>query len=286
MGSRRVAVVTDSTAALPPALARDHEVTVVPLQVVLDGRPGDEGVDITATEVAVALAARRRPGVTTSRPSPRRLADAYRAAADAAAADCVVAVHLSHRLSGTVDAARLAAEDCAGLDVRVVDSRTVAMALGFAALEAADAARNGVEPDEVVRLARLTAARSRCLFYVDALDHLRRGGRMGAAQAVFGAALAVKPLLHLVDGEIALLERVRTTGRALTRLEDLAVAEAGAGEVDLAVHHLAVPERAEDLADRLRARVPAVRSLQVLEFGAVVGTHVGPGSVGVVVRHA
>ena len=121
------------------------------------------------------------------------------------------------------------------------------------------------------------------VFYVDTLEHLRRGGRIGAAAALVGTALAVKPLLHVVDGRIAPLEKVRTASKALARLEDIAVQRAGDGPVDLAVHHLAAQDKAAALLDRLRARIPALVSSHVSEVGAVVGAHVGPGLLGVVV---
>src|SRR3954469_1631221 len=185
MPSRSVAVVTDSTAYLPAGLGDAHGIVVVPLQVVVDGRPGDEGLDVTPRDVIAALSA-RRPAITTSRPSPRRLAHAYAAAAQAAGTDAVVAVHLSRSLSGTVDAARIAAADLSDLAVRVVDSRSTAMGLGFAVLAAAEAARGGASADDVVRAARVAAARTHSVFYVDTLEHLRRGGRIGTAQALLG----------------------------------------------------------------------------------------------------
>jgi DegV family protein with EDD domain len=118
---------------------------------------------------------------------------------------------------------------------------------------------------------------------VDTLEYLRRGGRIGPAAAVLGGALAIKPLLRVVDGRIEPLEKVRTMSRAIARLEEVAVAAAGVGPVDLAVHHLADPDRATALADRLRSRLPAAGDVVVTEVGAVVGAHVGPGMLGVVV---
>ena len=179
----------------------------------------------------------------------------------------------------------LAAQEVAadGIEVRVVDSRLLAMGLGFAVLAAARCARDGGEPEAVERAAVETAARTDMLFYVDTLEHLRRGGRIGAAAALVGTALAVKPLLHVVDGTIAPLEKVRTASKALARLEDLVVQRAGQGEVDVAVQHLAAGQRAVELGARLQERLPHVASLHVSEVGAVVGAHVGPGLLGVVV---
>jgi DegV family protein with EDD domain len=131
-----------------------------------------------------------------------------------------------------------------------------------------------------------TAERTTTLFYVDTLEHLRRGGRIGAAQALLGTALSVKPILHVREGRIVPLEKVRTVSKGIARLEALAVAAAGDGPADVAVHHLAAAERAALLAERLRSRLPQVRQFYASEVGAVVGAHVGPGVLGVVVvRH-
>ena len=274
----RVAVVTDSTAYLPTALAAQHQVTVVPLHVVLGSRTGAENVDIAPAEVACALG-ERRVAVSTSRPTPEEFAEAYRASG----ASQVVSLHLSSALSGTVDSARLGAAQVLvdGIEVRVVDTKSIVMGLGFAVLDAAAAALAGADLKAVE--AAGAAAATTTLFYVDSLEHLRRGGRMTARAALVGAALAVKPLLHVVDGEIALLEKVRTASKGLARLEQVAAERAGTGPVELAVHHLAAAVAAEQLSDRLRARIPGLQRLHLSEVGAVVGAHVGPGLLGVVV---
>jgi DegV family protein with EDD domain len=276
----RVAVVTDSTAYLPDGIADKHDIGVVPLHVVLGLHTGAEGVEVSPSDVALALT-ERRVDVSTSRPTPSELAAAYRVCE----APCIVSVHLSGALSGTVEAARLAAAEVAeeGIEVHVVDAATIAMGLGFAVIAAAEAATSGADVEAVAAAAASTAAGTTTLFYVDTLEHLRRGGRIGAAAALFGTALAVKPLLHVVDGRIAPLEKVRTASKALARLEDIAVGIAGEGPVDIAVHHLAAAEKAMTLADRLRSRVPGLSSMYVSEVGAVVGAHVGPGLLGVVV---
>ncbi|MBA3524843.1 MAG: DegV family protein [Geodermatophilaceae bacterium] len=276
----RVAIITDSTAYLPDGLAEQMSVTVVPLHVVLDGVSWVEGVDVTPSQVAAALIG-RRTSVTTSQPSPTTFLAAYRAAL-AAGATSVVSVHLSAELSGTVHAAGVAAEEV-GPAVRVVDSRSTAMGLGFAVLAAAGVAAAGGDAEAAVAAARETAARTTTMFYVDTLEHLRRGGRIGAAQKWLGTALAVKPLLHVVDGRIVPLEKVRTTARAIARLEELVVLAADGGQVDLAVQHLAASQKAAELTERLTARLSAVRTVYLSEVGAVVGAHVGPGLLGVVI---
>ncbi|MEU0665552.1 DegV family protein [Streptomyces lavendulocolor] len=277
--SRHVAIVTDSTAYLPPQTMERHGITAVPLTVVIGDRALEEGAEISARSLALALQKRR--SVTTSRPSPEVFAQAYRAAA-ARGAGAIVSLHLSAEFSGTYDAALLAAKD-APVPVRVVDTGMVAMALGFCALAAAETAEAGGTPDEVVAAAEKRAANTSAYFYVDTLEYLRRGGRIGAAQALLGSALAVKPLLELEGGRIEPREKVRTASKAIARLEEIAADRAGASPVDIAVHHLAAPDRAAALAERLRARVPGLAELHVSEVGAVIGAHTGPGLLGVVV---
>lgn len=277
--SPHVAIITDSTAYLGQEALLRHAISVVPLTVVIGDEAFEEGTEISAPAVARAL--QRRHPVTTSRPSPAEFSTAYKAAA-ALGADEIVSLHLSADFSGTYDAATVAAK-AAPVPVRVVDTGMVAMALGFTVLAAAEAAEAGGTPDEVVAAAEKRAADTSAFFYVDTLDYLRRGGRIGAAQAIFGSALAVKPLLRLADGRIALLEKVRTASKAISRLEEITVEAAGTRRVALAVHHLAAADRASALADRLRERVPGLDDLVVSEVGAVIGAHAGPGLLGVVV---
>jgi DegV family protein with EDD domain len=277
-----VAVVTDSTAYLPAELNGTYDLTVVPLTVSINGEQGLEGVEISPAAVARALNGRRF-AVSTSRPAPAQFAEAYRRLLDAGA-EGVVSVHLSSKLSGTFEAAELAAAEV-GPRVQVVDSMTTGMGLGFAALAAAAAARSGAKPDEVRDTAVEHAARVSTLFYVDTLEYLRRGGRIGAAEALLGTALSVKPILHVRDGAIVVRDKVRTAGRAMARLVDLAVDAVGDGDVDLAVHHLGASERATALADALSMRLgDRLRDCYITEVGAVVAAHVGPGVAGVVVH--
>lgn len=218
---------------------------------------------------------------TTSRPSPARFAACYASLAEAGAKG-VVSIHLSGEMSGTVESARAAARD-APVPVEVIDSRSIAMGVGYPVLAAARAAASGASLEEVTSAARRCAESTRTFFYVDTLDYLRRSGRIGTAASLFGSALMIKPLLHIVDGHISLLEKVRTSARAIVRLEDLAVQAAGEGRVEVAVQHLAARARAEALAERLPKRVPGLMELRVVEVGPVIGAHVGPGMLGLTV---
>jgi DegV family protein with EDD domain len=279
-----IAVVTDSTAYLPSDVVDRFGIHVVPLYVVLAGRSGREGQDIGPQEVARALTARGQQ-VTTSRPSRADFMAVYRRCLEDGA-DGVVSVHLSAHLSGTFEAARLAAAQVGEHLVRVVDSRSAAMGCGFAVLAAARAAAAGVDVTSVAAAAADTAAATRTLFVVDTLEHLRRGGRIGAAAAVLGSALAVKPVLHMQDGRVVPLEKVRTTARALNRLVQRAVEAADGQPTSVAIHHLAAAERAERLSSDIRERMPRLQELHVSELGAAIGAHVGPGAVGIVTAPA
>ncbi|MDQ4086150.1 MAG: DegV family protein [Actinomycetota bacterium] len=275
----RVAVVTDSTAMLSAEVVRARDITVVPLQVVFGARSYDETPDSDPGMVADAL--RAREPVSTSRPAPQVFVSIYEQLADEGV-DSVVSVHLSAEISGTCESARAAAAE-SPVPVEVVDSRQVGVGTGFAVLAAADAAAAGHDAATVAEAARRRATSTTSLFYVDTLEHLRRGGRIGAAAKLLGSVLAVKPLLRLDDGKVVPLEKVRTTSRALSRLEDLAVEAAGDRAVDIAVAHLDNRQCAETVAGHLRERVAGVHDVLVGEVGAVIGAHVGPGMLAVVV---
>jgi DegV family protein with EDD domain len=277
--ARRVAVVTDSTSALPECVVTDREVVVVPLQVIIGARAYDEGREVDPGMVADAL--RSWTPVSTSRPAPQVMLSVYEKAA-AAGAEEIVSVHLSSAMSGTFESAQMAARD-APVPVETVDSRLLGMGTGFAVIAALDAVDAGADASTAAEAARTRARRTTALFYVDTLEYLRRGGRIGAAAKLVGSALAVKPLLCIEDGRIAPLEKVRTTARAVSRLEDLAVNAAGDADVDVAVAHLANAAQADAFAERVRARIPRLHDLVVGEVGAVIGAHVGPGMLAVVV---
>lgn len=280
--SGHVAVVTDSTAYLPAEVTKELGISVVPLHVILDGRSLEEGAEIGGDRVAQAL--RANLPVTTSRPAPQEFVEVYRRL-QAEGASAVVSVHLSGDISGTVDSARGAAAEVAtpGFPVDVIDSRSLGMGLGFGVVDAARLAARGAPATDVARAAARRSVHASIFMYVDTLEYLRRGGRIGAAAAWLGSALTIKPLLHLVDGRLEPLDRVRTTERAISRLVEVVTATAGDAEVEIAVHHLAALERAQDVARRIREQLPTVGEVLVTEVGAVIGAHVGPGTVGVVV---
>lgn len=280
----KVAVVTDSTASLPPEVAAEHGVVVVPLQVVIGSQSYADGVDPEASPESVAAALKEYLPVSTSRPSPALVLETYERLA-AEGAEEIVSVHLSAELSATYESALLAAKE-SPVPVHTVDTRLIGPGTGHAALRAAEAVAAGATGAEAAEAALACAQGTVTLFYVDTLEYLRRSGRVGAAAALVGSALAVKPILEVADGRITTREKVRTSGRALAKLEELAVAAAGEGQVDITVTHLANPAGAEQLASALSARLAGNldgRDIHVDEVAAVIGAHAGPGLVGVVV---
>lgn len=278
--ARHVAVVTDSTSYLPTRWALDHQILKVPVQVVVSGKAFREGVDISTAEVAHAL--REWQAVSTSRPSPGDFAAAYATAAESGV-DHIVSVHLSAELSGTYQTALLAAKD-SPVPVTVIDSRTLAMGLGFACLTGAELAETGAGVEEIVAAVTARATQSHTYFYVDSLEYLKRGGRIGKASAAIGAALRVKPILSVVDGSVELLEKARTPSKALARLVEISVAAArdAGGDVDIAVQHIDASARADEVAEQLSVHLGGQEIVRI-EIGAVVGAHVGPGCVAVTV---
>jgi fatty acid kinase fatty acid binding subunit len=275
-------VVTDSTSSLDPADAASAHVSIIPLQVVIDdlSRPESE---VRPEEVAGALRAGRK--VSTSRPTPEMIARTYAELAEAGY-QAIVSVHLSSKISGTYAAAQVAAASVQ-IPVIVVDSMTLAMGAGFAVLSGADLARSGATAEEVAASVRQRAAAATTYFYVDSLEYLRRGGRIGTAAAMLGSVLAMKPLLTVADGEIRPYERVRTESKALARLGELGLdaltrAAAHNGAIDVAVHHLDNRDGARRLVDRLSGRA-GVGDVVVSEISAVLGVHVGPGTLGIVI---
>ncbi|MGB5953152.1 MAG: DegV family protein [Ornithinimicrobium sp.] len=285
----RTVVVTDSTASLPTELIDRYGIEVIPLHVVVGRDTKAEGVDISGAEVSELLASGEQ-SITTSGPAPGELVEFYREVAARREATDIVSVHLSGRISRTVESAQLAAAAVADeVTVTVLDSRTLGLAMGYAVCAGADVAAAGADRVQVGRAVTSHCASSRAYFYVDSLEFLRRGGRIGAASALLGSALAIKPLLTVAQGEVQPWERVRTRSRALARLhtqtmEDIAVLAAAGTPARIGVHHCDAADRAQDFARGIEdAHVSGSIEVDVVELGAVTSVHTGPGTLAVVI---
>ncbi len=271
----KVAIVTASTADLPPGLAAARSVTVVPLTLNFEGRSLLDGVDITPSEFYRKLPqALTHP--TTSQPSPGAFAEKY--AALLQDHDAIVSIHISEKLSGTVASARQAADMTDPKRVHVVDSELVSMSLGLVTLVASTLAAEGKDAPTIEAKVVSLAPNVHTFFSVATLEFLRRGGRIGRASALLGSVLQVKPVLCIRDGLVTPLERVRTFERALNRVIGL-TREVDRGEgVCLIVGHADAEADAERVGRELE---PIADTLMIQPLGPVVGAHAGPGVVGV-----
>lgn len=271
-----VVVVVDSSARIPAELRTQWGIREVPLHILLDGANLSDGVDEVPDDI------HERDRVTTAAATPDDLRAVYRQALADSGGDGVVAVHLSSALSGTVRAAQSAAADV-GPAVRVIDSKTVAMAAGFIALAAARVAADGADLDAVADAATAAVGRSHGYIVVHRLDNLRRSGRIGSAAAWLGTALSLKPLLRIDDGKLVLAQRVRTSSKAVAAMIERVCEIAADGSALLAVQHVANPEGASQVAAALAERLPSCEPAIVTELGPVLGLHVGGGAVAVCV---
>jgi DegV family protein with EDD domain len=268
-----VVVVTDTSSRLPAELLEKWAIRVVPLHILLDGDDLRDGVDEIPDDVYKLHA-------TTAAATPAELANVYQEALADSGGDGVVAVHISSALSGTYGNAERTAAD---LDpaVRVIDSRSAAMGTGFPVLAAARAAAAGGDLDTVADAASSAVSRSHAFMVVHRLDNLRRSGRIGGAKAWLGTALALKPLLRVEDGKLVLAQRVRTVSNATAAMIDRVCELVGDGPAALAVHHVANPDGANEVAATLARRLPACEPAIVTPLGPVLALHVGAGAVAV-----
>lgn len=271
-----VRVVTDSSCDLPAAVVKEHGITVVPLSIRFGDEEFVDGRDLTPSAFWTRSAA-SAVLPSTAAPSPGAFEQAFRDAA-AGGAGGVVCINLSSKLSATIQAAEAAAKAIGGeFPVRAVDSKSVSLGLGTIVIEAAKAGARGASVDEIVALAEDMAARTRVHATLDTLENLKKGGRIGAAKALLGSILSVKPVIEVVDGAVEPGPKVRTRAKAFQYLIDRINAESAVE--NLAVLHGDAP----DLEQFLEALAPHFPRDQIVvgQLGAVVGSHTGPRTIGV-----
>jgi fatty acid kinase fatty acid binding subunit len=266
----RFRVVTDSTSDVPPDWRKRFGITVVPLTVQFGGESFQDGVDLTNEEFFDRLRrADRLP--TTAAPGPGAFADVYGRLSGEC--DGLISIHISSTLSATVEAARLGAQSVDGFPVHVVDSRSLTMCVAFLYRVAAEAP----SLEEALERVRERVPRQRVLALLDTLRYVEMGGRVNRAQAMIGSMLDLKPILAMADGEIKSADRVRTRARAVPRLVDLLRRDLPVES--LAVMHAQAAEEAERMREQLARELPDLE-VETGQTGAVLGTHVGPGSLG------
>jgi len=274
----RVKILTDSTADLPPGVAENLGITVLPITIRLWQKALRDGIDVTSEDFFKRLARVSTPP-TTVPPTLRQFEETF--AELTKQTDEVVAIHVSGKLSQTVRLAQRAAMPLLGRSkIVVIDSQLVTVGLGMVVTTAAQAAAQGANIDEVVKLVRGMIPRIYIAFFVETLDYLERGGRIGKAQAVLGAMLNIKPLLILEEGEIVALEKVRTRAKAIEKLVEF-ITEFTRIE-RMVILHANTPNDVNTLIEQVNLVLPNL-DISVDHYGPVTATHLGPDALGIVV---
>ena len=274
----KVAIVTDSTTAIPDSIAREHNLTVVPLNLIWDGKSYLDGIEVTPVEFYERLVkADTLP--TTSQPSVGMFVETYRILIDQGYD--ILAIVISEKLSGTYQSAFQAAEEFPKNRITVVDSKQGSMPLALVVLMTAQAAKRGATLLECTNLAIDLCNRVRTLFVVDTLEYLHKGGRIGGAARLIGTALKMKPILEIKDGEIDSFDKVRTFKKATERVFEVAEAELGKqGSIEyLGIVTANAPTVGDEFLTMAHQRFH-VRNEFVGLISPVIGAHVGPGAVG------
>ena len=269
-----IRIVTDSTADLPADLAQELNISIVPSNVVIDDVNYRDGIDLTPEEFYRRLIAGPRLP-TTSQPSVGAFQAVYQGLLEQGHE--IVSLHVSGKLSGTVNSATQAKAALGDPSIAVIDSHLASIALALVVVKAAQAARQSDSYQEVAEQARRDLGQTGVFFFVDTLEYLQKGGRIGKAQAFVGSLLHVKPILTLQEGEVHPLERQRNRERAMRRIVEL-TGERGPVQ-QLAVAYSTEPTWADDLRGRLSGLLPAEQII-TSRFGPAIGTYVGPGALG------
>lgn len=278
MGNQSIVVATDSTAYIPGEISEGFDIPVIPLWLIWGDERFRDGVDIDPPTFYDRLQT-SRTFPTTSQPSAGEFEEFYQRIGAGKAA--VVGVFISSKLSGTVPNALAAQARFPELPIRVVDSLSTSMGLGFAVLAAARTAAAGKSLDEVVAAAEQVKERAQVLFAVDTLEFLHRGGRIGGAKRLLGSALSIKPLLHLEDGSIEALSQVRTRRKALAHLLDVAEQLLdGRPMAEAAILQVNCPDEGAAIAEQAKTRF-GLSTVAVACVSPVIGAHVGPGTIGI-----
>ena len=279
MSAKKIAIVTDSSTYIPPEETAGLDIHVIPLWLIWDDEHFRDGVDIQPADFYQRLrGAKTMP--SSSQPSAGEFIGLFQQLAQDY--DAIVAPLVSSKISGTVASALAAKKELPDLKIEIVDTYSVSMGLGFCVLAAAKAAAEGKDVAEVVQAAKKLSEKVHFLFAVDTLEFLRRGGRIGGAKAFLGTALSIKPLLHFHEGQIEPLMQVRTKKKALTTMLDVAEERlAGKPIAEVAILDVDTEEEGDRVAEMVRQRFSVSRVIRTT-VSPVVGTHAGPGTVGMV----
>jgi DegV family protein with EDD domain len=269
-----IRVVTDSTCDLPAEIVRAHDITVIPLIITADAKEMRDGVDISRGQFYAQLPDFRNSPKTAA-PGPEVFREAYERLA-AEGAGQILSIHISQKLSLTIESARQAAADTKAAEVTAFDSRQLSLGSGFEVLEAAQAAEQGRTLPEILDLLDGQIRRTHVCAALDTLEYMRRGGRMNGAITALGNLLQIKPILKMYDGEPT-AERVRTRGGALKRMRELISQHIPYDRA--AILHTGAAERAREFMQQVEDLLPR-GDIWMEEINPVLGAHIGPGVVG------
>ena len=277
-----VRVVTDSVSDLPASIAEELDITIVPANVHFGTEVFKDGVDLTADQFFDRLI-NGAVFPTTSQPSVGEFVEAYRRVAEDA--DAIVSLHVSGKVSGTINSAQQGAERVdVQCPIKVIDTQQASMGVGLIAMAAARAARKGAAVDEVVAVANSAIERAQCIALLDTLEYLQKGGRIGKAKAMVGTLLKIKPLIIVRDGEVHDFAKERTRRKAIARLER--AAHEFSPLASASVMYSTSRDEADALAESLRSLMAGDEDPIVVRFGPALGTYVGPDSLGLIVLSA
>lgn len=276
----KIAIVTDSTADLPKKIINEYNISIVPLKVFLDDEVFKDGIDLTPQEFYQKLEKTDKLP-TTSQPSPGEFVEVYNKLGQNH--DSIISIHLSSHFSGTYQSALLAKGMLPNLDINVVDSKSATMGIGLIVLEAAKMAKNGENKEAIIKKVAYLVENMKVYFAVDTLDYLEKGGRIGKASAFLGAMLNIKPILTVTDGVVHAEEKVRGKSKALEKLIEIVKdsLRSSNGKLTCAVCHANDLDYALKLHERVLEEIDCSEIL-ITDIGSVIGTHTGPGTIGLI----
>ncbi|HLE73571.1 MAG TPA: DegV family protein [Anaerolineales bacterium] len=274
----KIALVTDSTTNIPKELSKGHDIHVVPSVIIWGAETLRDGVDIQPDEFYKRLAtSKEKP--TTSQPTPAAFKEKFEELGGSGFTD-IVCSFVSSKFSGTLTSAEQAKGMVTGVNIHIIDGRSASLGTGWPLLEAAKAIKAGKSAEDCVKIIESALTHTGVMLYVDTLEYLHRGGRIGGASRFMGTALSVKPILEVQDGALEATERVRTKSKALERIvELLAERVAGRTPLHLGVLHANAAEDAKALMAEASKRLSPAEST-LTEVSPAVGVHIGPGVVG------
>ncbi|HNT24984.1 MAG TPA: DegV family protein [Anaerolineales bacterium] len=274
---KKVAIVTDGACSLTPAQGKKYGFEVAPVYVNFGEKTYQSGINLDAKEFYSLLRASKNLP-STAQPTAQDFVALYTQLAKKA--DEIVTIVISPQMSATLQSAEMANQRFTDVPVHIINSESVSMGLGMLVIAAARAAAEGKSAQEVIQLVEDIKQNTSVIFTVETLEYLHKGGRIGGATALLGSALSIKPILYLKDGRIEPLERVRTSKRAVARLLELVDEKVGAKETHFAIFHCDIEEKARAFGAQLKSNFNYAE-LEVFEAGPVIGTHAGPGTLGV-----